>query len=195
MNLMVEEKRSLYSQLFQKGGICESCPLFHNPMVLFDSNCGNPFNENIDLLIVAEAPGREEVEKGVPLIGRSGQIVRKCLDKYITNKNIKWFITNTCLCRPDNNKTPSMKAVKCCKINLDSVIELTKPKIILALGRTALKGLCINDVKLKDIKYIVFRKYKDFNVVVLPHPAAILRHVVSEDIYDKVFSKLSEILK
>ena len=123
---------------------CKICPLKDRPIVLFDSN--NKSNvRNIDILFIAEAPGEKEVEKKVPLIGRSGQKLREFIKKYLDPYKITWFMSNTCLCRPENNATPNNTMIECCRNKLFDLIKTIKPKLIVLLGGTSLVNFEIKE--------------------------------------------------
>jgi len=169
---------------------CCQCSLANQPQVLFDTN--NPKNvANVDILFVAEAPGQTEVEKGKPLIGRSGQIIRKFIPRFLSD--LRWFMTNVCLCRPPDNRTPTKDEVNCCSSLLDTVIDLVRPKLIVALGSTAMERLGV------DIKQGVISKRKtlhtyNLNGVTYPvfctvHPSYVLRNN-DESIYEEDFLAL-----
>jgi uracil-DNA glycosylase family 4 len=178
---------------------CKICPLFNNDLVLFDTNVKTDISKT-DVLFIAEAPGADEVKKGIPLIGRSGQKLRQFISKYLTPRKVKWFMTNTCLCRPDNNATPNDLAIDCCNSNLLYTIDKTDPKVIVLLGSTSLKTFGFNDLKISKIDGTVLewihpqnnRKYK---IVPMLHPSAIIRNAFPESRYDLSFTSLVNVLE
>ena len=99
------------------------------------------YNQNRDekqplVMIVGEAPGAKEDQRGRPFIGQSGQLIRTKLQQTgITN----YYITNTVKCRPPDNRTPTPKEAKACKQYLDGEIREVKPDYIVALGALASK--------------------------------------------------------
>jgi len=171
---------------------CRQCGLFNQPQVLFDTN--NPNNvANIDILFVAEAPGQTEVEKGKPLIGRSGQIVRKFIPRFLSD--LRWFMTNVCLCRPPENRTPTKDEINCCRLLLDTVVDMLRPKLIVALGSTAMERLGV------DTKHGVMSKRKTLHTYTLNgvnypvfctvHPSYVLRNN-DESLYEEDFLALRD---
>jgi uracil-DNA glycosylase len=116
---------------------CRQCPvgLIYNRVVCSVGNTTNPI-----YMIVGEAPGRDEVEKGQPFVGKAGQLLREMLIKYgLTKKNT--LITNTIPCRPENNIFPNDPELiaKCMNMWLLEEIQLAKPKCILCVGATPMK--------------------------------------------------------
>jgi len=121
---------------------CESCPLKNSKkvssLILDDSG--------VDVCIVGQSPGYEEVQQGRPFCGRSGDLINKILQQY--TKKIAYI--NVLSCRPldtvtNKDRPPSAMEVKCCRARLDSDIDyvLTKflPKITLVLGVIAKKEI------------------------------------------------------
>ena len=93
---------------------------------------GNP---QARLMIVGEAPGRDEDLKGEPFVGRAGQL----LDKIIAAMGLARgdvYIANILKCRPPENRDPLADEVGSCTPYLERQIELIQPEVILALGKT-----------------------------------------------------------
>jgi DNA polymerase len=99
---------------------------------------GNP---EADIMLIGEAPGKNEMEEGIPFVGRAG----KLLDSAIEQAGIKrddLYIHNIISCRPHKNKFPyGHDGVSICKQWLVLEVSIIKPKVILAVGGTAYKIL------------------------------------------------------
>jgi len=123
-----------------RGGLsCDSCSL--------QEKCKSPKMEPSGLgekkiLVLAEAPGREEDEKGTQLIGASGRYLRYELERIGIDLDRDCRKTNAVNCRPPDNRDPSKKEISCCRPRLLAEIESFRPKVILALGRQAILSLC-----------------------------------------------------
>ena len=91
------------------------------------------------ILIIAEAPGREEDEQGRPLIGPSGKLLWDTMAKAGFERDDCW-ITNSIICRPPENKMPP-RAIDYCRPNVVKAIEELKPRVILLLGASAVKSV------------------------------------------------------
>jgi len=94
---------------------------------------GNP---EADIMLIGEAPGREEDLQGKPFVGRSGQLLDKMLAAIGLDRT-KVFIANTVPWRPPGNRTPTPAEIATCLPFLHRQIELVAPKIILTLGAPA----------------------------------------------------------
>ena len=166
---------------------CSECALIKEPLCLFDTNSKSNIS-NIDIMFVGEAPGKSEAEKGIPFVGASGELLRKYIKEFIIKNKIKFFITNSVLCRPPDNKI-SPEYVTSCHKNLDKLIEMINPKLIVTVGAISMKRLGMNG-KITENHGKIF-KYNNKNLCFpLVHPAAILRGVYSENIYKEDFKLL-----
>ena len=150
---------------------CEQCVLYKTRnKTVFGSG---PSNSKI--MIIGEAPGKDEDEQGEPFIGRAG----KLLDAFLQSINLsreKVFITNTVKCRPPDNRNPSLDELNKCSSFLTSQINAIKPKVLILLGKVAANNLLENDSPMSDLrqKRLFIDKY-DTPVIVFYHPAYILR--------------------
>jgi DNA polymerase len=91
-------------------------------------------------MIVGEAPGADEDEKGEPFIGPAGEILREVVraTKILNKSNT--LITNVCKCRPPKNKFPKDESADICMSNwFWKEFEIAKPERMLLLGSTPLK--------------------------------------------------------
>ena len=90
------------------------------------------------LMIIGEAPGREEDLEGKPFVGRAGQL----LDKMLVAINLKEqdvHITNVVYWRPPGNRTPTPQESQVCRPFLERQMELVEPDVVLLLGGAAAK--------------------------------------------------------
>ena len=136
---------------------------------------GNP---DAKIMIVGEAPGKEEDKIGVPFVGQAGQLLDRML-KSIGLSRDQTYITNIIPWRPPGNRTPSQEEVSLLKPFILKHIQLKKPEIILALGGVSTKAIL--DVQTGILKLRGKIHNKNFGlekpIVVLPtlHPAYLLR--------------------
>ena len=92
---------------------------------------GNP---NSDIVFVGEAPGKNEDLKGIPFVGRGGQLLDKILVAVnLTRKDV--YILNVLKCRPPENRDPLQEEIDKCEPYLKKQLSLIKPKLIVSLGR------------------------------------------------------------
>jgi len=96
--------------------------------------------EHAPLMIVGEAPGRDEDLAGKPFVGRAGMLLDKMLAAIdLSEKDV--HITNIVYWRPPGNRTPTPQEALACRPFLERQTELVAPKIVLALGGAAAKQL------------------------------------------------------
>ena len=99
---------------------------------------GNPQSS---IMLVGEAPGRDEDLAGVPFVGRAGQLLDKMLFAADLSRSKDVWITNSVYWRPPGNRTPTQAETEICRPFLERQIALIQPKIIVALGGAAAKHL------------------------------------------------------
>jgi uracil-DNA glycosylase family 4 len=122
------------------------------------------------IMLVGEAPGREEDIQGKPFVGRSGGILNEIL-KEVGIRRDDTFITSVVKCRPPENRVPRKREVETCiEAHLQRQIEVIDPAIICLLGGVATKALLRIDC-LSEGRRRVFRRGRR---VFFPtyHPAA-----------------------
>jgi len=96
--------------------------------------------EHAPLMIIGEAPGREEDLEGKPFVGRAGQLLDKMLAAIgVSEENV--HITNIVYWRPPGNRTPTPQEALACRPFLERQVALVAPKVVLALGGAAAKHL------------------------------------------------------
>lgn len=96
------------------------------------------------ILIVGEAPGKNEDEKGVPFIGNAGQVLRETLNKFGVDADSDCWITNALRCWPhtkDGNRTPTENEIEWCRPNIVNAIKELQPEMMLLLGGVAVKSV------------------------------------------------------
>lgn len=132
---------------------------------------GNP---NGGILLIGEAPGRDEDLQGRPFVGKSGQLLDKILAACGFTRDGHVFISNIVKCRPPENRVPTPQEAAACMPWLLKQIELINPKICILLGATALKYMIGPEHRITRERgnWINWQ-----NRLVMPvyHPAALLR--------------------
>jgi DNA polymerase len=149
---------------------CRKCPLWktRNRFVFGE---GNP---QADLVVIGEAPGADEDAQGRPFVGAAGKLLTKILAAVDFDRD-DVFICNILKSRPPNNRRPEREEIDACIPYLYKQMALIQPRLVLALGLTAAKGLLGVSGPMRDLR----GKLHDWNgipVVVTYHPAALLRN-------------------
>ena len=149
---------------------------------------------NATVMVVGEAPGREEERTGRPFMGASGQKLRAELRKNGLDGDV--FITNVVRCRPPDNRTPAAAEIKACREYLDYEIARIKPEIVVSLGATPTKALFkgVAAVTKHHGKLIPPDKHP-FTGYVSYHPAAMLYDPGKEVDFQQDIARLARIAR
>jgi uracil-DNA glycosylase len=132
---------------------CVQCPL-HATRTKAVPGEGTPLAR---VMLIGEAPGRDEDQRGQPFVGAAGRFLDQMLAGSGVNRD-DLFITNTVKCRPENNRTPRKREVDTCtSLYLFEQIELINPALIMLLGSVATKKLLgvnsVNEVRGRVIEH------------------------------------------
>ncbi len=131
-------------------------------------------SESAPWLFVGEGPGAEEDEQGDPFVGQSGKLLDGMLAAIGIRRGREAYIANVVKCRPPGNRTPSPEEAAACAPYLDRQIDLIRPKLIVALGKTAAMRLLGTEASLASLRGTVHR-YRGTPLVVTYHPSYLLR--------------------
>ncbi len=131
---------------------------------------------NAEWLFVGEGPGAEEDAKGEPFVGQAGKLLDNMLAALGLARGANVYITNVVKCRPPQNRTPEPEEADACRPYLDRQIALIRPKLIVALGKTAATTLLDVDATIASLRGRVHR-YQGVPLVVTYHPAYLLRNL------------------
>lgn len=147
-------------------------------LVPIDENRINPVlgtgPEDADLMIVGEAPGADEDKTGEPFVGRAGQLLNKILEA-IEFERDEVYITNILKSRPPGNRNPEPEEVEAHIPILYKQIALIRPKVLLAVGKSAGNGLLGRNSALGTLRGS-FHDFHGLPLMVTYHPAALLRN-------------------
>lgn len=93
------------------------------------------------VVVIGEAPGQNEDEQGKPFVGRAGKLLDQMLAAIDLDRTKNCYITNIVNFRPPGNRTPTPEEIALFRPYIMTHLAIIKPKAILALGATAVKGL------------------------------------------------------
>ncbi|MDO8350971.1 MAG: uracil-DNA glycosylase [Gallionella sp.] len=131
-------------------------------------------DEQADWLFVGEAPGEEEDASGEPFVGQAGRLLDNVLTSIKLKRGDNVYIANVIKCRPEEDRHPHVGEIAACLPYLKRQIELVKPKIIVALGKTAASALLDTDATIAALRGGV-HDYNGIPLIVTYHPAYLLR--------------------
>ena len=166
-------KENIYpslEEMYNRTKNCQKCGL-GSSRTKFVFGVGS---KDAKLVLIGEAPGRNEDLQGEPFVGRAGQLLTKILKAINFNRD-EVYIANILKCRPPNNRDPLESEIEMCLPYLNKQLELIKPKIILCLGLVAANCLLQVKMNMKELRGKVY-KYQGFKLLVTYHPAALLRN-------------------
>ena len=126
------------------------------------------------IMVIAEAPGRDEDIQGRPFVGKSGQLLDKIFAACGFTRHEHLFISNIVKCRPPDNRVPSPNEAALCMPFLQKQIEMINPKILILLGATALKYMVGPEHRITRERGIWINLNERLAMPVY-HPAALLR--------------------
>ena len=127
-------------------------------------------------LFVGEGPGADEDAQGEPFVGQAGKLLDAMLGAAGLARGREVYIANVVKCRPPGNRTPLIDEALACAPFLDRQIELINPKLIVALGKTAVMRLTGSDASMASLRGQL-HLYRGIPVVATYHPAYLLRNL------------------
>lgn len=151
-------------------GDCTRCPL-HKGRNKIVYGVGNP---KADLVIVGEAPGRDEDAQGEPFVGRAGKLLTDILAAIGLSRD-DVYICNVVKCRPPQNRPPEPLEIETCSPFLEAQINSIQPKFLCTLGKFATQTLLRIETPISQLRGN-FQKYKNIPLMPTYHPAYLLRN-------------------
>jgi DNA polymerase len=155
-------------------------------------------NYQADLMFVGEAPGADEDIQGEPFVGKAGELLTRIIQTMGFQRS-DVFIANVLKCRPNmpagtsGNRPPTSEEMETCLPYLRSQIELIQPKVMVALGGVAMKGLFGKTEPMKQMRGRWFT-FGSIPVMATFHPSYLLRNqAVSEK--RKVWEDMLQVLE
>jgi uracil-DNA glycosylase len=133
-----------------------------------------------ELMFVGEAPGAEEDQQGEPFVGKAGQLLTKIIQAMGLTRE-KVYIANILKCRPDTpgqsagNRKPTPEEMQTCIAFLHEQIDLIRPKVLVALGATAVEGLLGKTLGITRLRG-TWKTYRGIPLMPTYHPAYLLRN-------------------
>jgi uracil-DNA glycosylase family 4 len=141
------------------------------------------FADGVDdapVLVIGEAPGKDEDEQGKPFVGRSGQLLDRMLGQIGLSRRENVLISNTIYWRPPGNRDPTQGEIVACLPFVERLIELKQPRLLILTGKAAAHTVLKREdgvMKLRGRRLSYTREglATPINAMVMLHPAYLLR--------------------
>jgi DNA polymerase len=185
-----DERRARLKVLAEQVAACAKCEL-HKTRTQTVFFRGNP---DAELCFVGEGPGADEDAQGEPFVGKAGQLLDKMIAGMGLDRDRDVYVANIIKCRPPGNRTPEPLEMASCMPYLTEQLDLIRPKAIVALGSTALRGLLGPGDGITKARGI-WKLYRG-TIPVMPtfHPAYVLR-TPTQEVKGQVWNDLKLVLK
>jgi uracil-DNA glycosylase len=171
------EKTAAFAALRDRALACVKCPHLASSRKSVVFGVGSI---DAQLMFVGEAPGADEDAQGEPFVGKAGQLLTKIIQATgLSRADV--YIANILKCRPDTpgqssgNRKPTPEEMQTCIPYLHEQIDLIRPKVIVALGATAVEGLLGKTVGITKLRGN-WQTYRDTPLMPTYHPAYLLRN-------------------
>jgi DNA polymerase len=169
-------KSAAMTALRERALVCVKCPNLASSRTNVVFGVGNL---DAQVMFVGEAPGADEDVQGEPFVGAAGQLLTKIIGATGLTRN-DVYIANILKCRPDmppgvsGNRKPTPEEMQTCIPYLHEQIDLIQPKVLVALGGTAVEGLLglTGIMKLRG----QWQTYRGIPLMPTYHPAYLLRN-------------------
>jgi uracil-DNA glycosylase len=172
-----EAKVTALAALRQQVLCCQLCPALAKARTHVVFGVGNVHSS---LMFVGEAPGADEDAQGEPFVGKAGQLLTKIIQAMGLSRDTV-YIANILKCRPDTpgqtagNRKPTPAEMKTCLPHLLAQIEIIQPRVMVALGATAVEGLLGLTTGITKLRGH-FQTFQGIPVMPTYHPAYLLRN-------------------
>ena len=165
----------IFAELRRQVAQCKRCDLCNaRSHTVFGE--GNPAAE---LVFVGEGPGADEDRLGRPFVGKAGKLLTKIIHDGMKLHRHNVYICNVVKCRPPENRPPTPSEMSVCRPYLFEQLRAIKPKVVVAMGATAVHGLLGERVPITKFRG-TFREWEGTKLMPTFHPAYLLRNYTVE---------------
>jgi DNA polymerase len=171
------EKAAAFAALRERVMVCVKCANLASSRKNVVFGVGNI---DAQLMFVGEAPGADEDAQGEPFVGRAGELLTKIIQAMgLQRSNV--YIANILKCRPDTpgqtagNRKPTSDEMATCVPYLHEQIDLIQPRVLVALGATAIEGLLGKTLGIMKLRGN-WKTYRGTPLMPTFHPAYLLRN-------------------
>lgn len=188
-------KQQLLAPLREQVRVCIKCPHLAASRTQTVFGVGNA---DADLMFIGEAPGADEDTRGEPFVGRAGQLLTKIIETMgFTRADV--YIANVLKCRPDmpsgssGNRPPTPQEMQTCLPYLATQIEIIRPKVLVALGATAVEGLLGFHGTMRELRGR-WHSCENTPLMITYHPSYLLRNQAPSE-KRKVWEDMLQVLE
>jgi uracil-DNA glycosylase len=171
------EKAAAFAALRERVMVCVKCANLASSRKNVVFGVGNI---DAKLMFVGEAPGADEDIQGEPFVGRAGELLTKIIQAMGLQRS-DVYIANILKCRPDTpgqtagNRKPTSDEMATCVPYLHEQIDLIQPRVLVALGATAIEGLLGKTLGIMKLRGN-WKTYRGTPLMPTFHPAYLLRN-------------------
>jgi DNA polymerase len=191
----VTNKTALLEPIRARVAVCIKCPHLAATRTQTVFGVGNP---DAEVMFIGEAPGADEDARGEPFVGRAGQLLTKIIETMGFDRS-EVYIANVLKCRPDmpagvsGNRPPTPQEMETCLPYLAEQIEIVQPKVLVALGATAVEGLLGTRGTMRDLRGR-WHSHQDTPLMITYHPSYLLRNQAPSE-KRKVWEDMLQVLE
>jgi uracil-DNA glycosylase len=189
------DKAALLAPIQARVSVCLKCPHLAASRTQTVFGVGNP---DAELMFIGEAPGADEDARGEPFVGRAGQLLTKIIETMGFSR-AEVYIANVLKCRPDmprgssGNRPPTPDEMQTCLPYLAEQIDIIQPKVLVALGATAVEGLLGTRGTMREMRGR-WHSHHDTPLMITYHPSYLLRNQAPSE-KRKVWEDMLQVLE
>lgn len=189
------DKAALLEPIRARVAVCVKCPHLARTRTQTVFGVGNP---DAELMFIGEAPGADEDRLGEPFVGKAGQLLTKIIAAMGFGRD-DVYIANVLKCRPDmppdssGNRPPTPVEMQTCLPYLAEQIDIIQPKVLVALGATAVEGLLGTRGVMRELRG-KWHSHQDTPLMITYHPSYLLRNQAPSE-KRKVWEDMLQVLE
>jgi uracil-DNA glycosylase len=189
------DKAALLEPIRAHVEVCIKCPHLARARTQTVFGVGNP---DAELMFIGEAPGADEDARGEPFVGKAGQLLTKIIQA-MGFRRAEVYIANVLKCRPDmppgssGNRPPTPVEMQTCLPYLAEQIGIIQPKVLIALGATAVEGLLGTRGVMRELRG-KWHSHQDTPLMITYHPSYLLRNQAPSE-RRKVWEDMLQVLE
>ncbi len=172
-----QTKADLLAEVRSRVAVCDLCSHLAKSRTQTVFGAGNP---DAEIMFIGEAPGADEDAQGEPFVGPAGQLLTKIIQAMgFTRDDV--YIANVLKSRPDmpagepGNRPPTPAEMQHCLPFLIEQIQIVRPKVLVALGATAVEGLLGLRSNMRELRG-KWHAFADTPLMITYHPSYLLRN-------------------